>query len=209
MILRLGILILLVLILPSKAISVPNDNEGPKGHEEEKVLIVYLSRTQNTKAIAQMIHKSVGGKLIPLELVHPYPTDYRATVEQVRQENESGFLPELKTHIKDMNSYDIVFVGFPTWGMRLPPPMKTFITNYSLEGKRVIPFNTNGGYGIGSTFEQVEELCTGCFIEQGISFVGGLERDGKLLEIHGERASEIEHQIVNWLNILGFNNETY
>lgn len=47
------------------------------------VLIVYLSRTGNTKAIAEIIHKQVGGKLVALELKTPYPANYQATVQQV------------------------------------------------------------------------------------------------------------------------------
>jgi flavodoxin len=39
----------------------------------KNILIVYLSRTNNTKAIAEMIHKNVGGTLIELELEKPYP----------------------------------------------------------------------------------------------------------------------------------------
>src|SRR5512135_1847549 len=90
----------------------------------EKILIVYLSRTNNTKAVAEIIHNIVGGTLIALELNNPYPENYRATVAQVANENETGFLPPLKTVIDSIEKYDIVFVGFPTWGMQLPPPMK-------------------------------------------------------------------------------------
>ena len=64
-----------------------------------KVLIVYLSRTNNTKTIAEIIHKNVGGTLVALELEKPYPQDYRATVQQVVMENETGYLPPLKTKI--------------------------------------------------------------------------------------------------------------
>ena len=46
----------------------------------DKVLIVYLSRTNNTKAIAEIIHKNVGGTLVALELEKPYPENYQATV---------------------------------------------------------------------------------------------------------------------------------
>ncbi len=41
--------------------------------ETNKVLIVYLSRTNNTKAIAEIIQRQAGGKLIALELENPYP----------------------------------------------------------------------------------------------------------------------------------------
>lgn len=121
-----------------------------------KVLIVYLSRTKNTKAVAKIIHRQVGGKLVALDLSTPYPENYRATVEQVARENENDFLPPLKTKIDSIQQYDVVFVGFPTWGMQLPPPMKSFLRQYNLKGKTVIPFNTNGGYGIGSTFQTVK-----------------------------------------------------
>src|SRR6187200_3249798 len=90
-----------------------------------KILIVYLSRTNNTKAIAEIIHSQVGGTLVALELQNPYPEDYKATVAQVAKENETGFLPPLKTKIDNIQQYDVVFLGFPTWGMQLPPPMKS------------------------------------------------------------------------------------
>jgi len=52
----------------------------------EKVLIVYLSRTNNTKAIAEIIHKQLGGALVALELENPYPKNYKITVDQVANE---------------------------------------------------------------------------------------------------------------------------
>ena len=67
---------------------------------EKNTLIVYLSRTNNTKAIAEIIHQKVGGTLVALELETPYPADYRATVQQVVRENETGYLPPLKTKIE-------------------------------------------------------------------------------------------------------------
>ena len=110
-----------------------------------KVLIVYLSRTNNTKALAEIIHKHVGGTLVALDLSTPYPANYQATVQQVARENETGFLPPLKTKIDSIQTYERVFVGFPTWGMQLPPPMKSFLHQYDLQGKTVIPFTSSGG----------------------------------------------------------------
>jgi hypothetical protein len=101
----------------------------------ENTLIVYLSRTNNTKAIAEIIHQQVGGTLVALELETPYPADYRETVQQVVRENETGFLPPLKTKIDRIEQYDFVFLGFPTWGMQLLPPVKGFLHQYNLKGK--------------------------------------------------------------------------
>src|SRR5690606_16707538 len=111
--------------------------QPPQSAEElspgkEKILIVYLSRTHNTKAVAEIIHNRVGGNLVGLELKTPYPEEYEAIVEQVDRENETGHLPPLETTIDDMGQYDIVFLGFPTWDMQLPPPMKSFLHTYDL-----------------------------------------------------------------------------
>src|SRR5690348_10770039 len=91
----------------------------------ENTLIVYLSRTRNTKAVAEMIQKEIGGNLVSLELLKPYPKDYNAIVDQVAKENETGYSPALKTELGSLDNYETIFIGFPTWGMQLPPPIKS------------------------------------------------------------------------------------
>ena len=173
-----------------------NAQESPT---DKKILIVYLSRTNNTKAIAEIIYKNTGGELVALELEKPYPTDYKAIVEQVAKENESGFLPILKTKIGSIEKYDVVFVGFPTWGMQLPPPIKSFLRQYDLSGKTIIPFNTNAGYGVGSSFQTLKELCPDSTILDGFSTTGGIERDGILFVMEGEKEIEAQTEIKEWL----------
>lgn len=170
---------------------------------DKKILIVYLSRTGNTKAVAEMIQEKVGGKLIPLELQHPYPENYQEIVQQVQRENESGYLPPIKTAIDRMDSYDVVFVGFPTWGMRLPPPIKSFLTLYDLSEKMVIPFNTNAGYGLGSSLETLGELCPNSEIKEVFSVRGGIERDGILFVMEGEKAVQVNDELTDWLQKIG------
>ena len=167
--------------------------------DPDKVLIVYLSRTKNTKAIAEIIQSNVGGRLVALELQKPYPENYKATVEQVVKENETGYLPPLKTKIDNIEKYDVVFPGFPTWDMKMPPPMKSFLHQYNLSGKTVIPFNTNAGYGVGSGFRTVKELCPDSKILEGFEMKGGVERDGQYLVIKDEKAKEAETKVKKWL----------
>jgi flavodoxin len=164
-----------------------------------KVLIVYLSRTNNTKAIAEIIQDKVGGTLVALELEKPYPENYQATVQQVVKENETGYLPPLKTKIDSMQNYGLVFVGFPTWDMKMPPPVKSFLHQYNLSGKTVIPFNTNAGYGVGSGFQTVKELCPDSKVLEGLSIKGGVERDGVFFVMKGEKAKEAEMEVKEWL----------
>lgn len=165
----------------------------------KNVLIVYLSRTNNTKTIAEFIQERIGGTIVAVELEKPYPADYEATVQQVARENDTGFLPPLKTRIDRIEQYDVVFLGFPTWGMQLPPPMKSFLRQHNLAGKTVIPFNTNAGYGAGSTFQTVRDLCARCTVLEGFSTRGGVERDGQYLVIQGARAAEVQRELESWL----------
>ncbi len=167
--------------------------------KNKKVLIVYLSRTNNTKALAEIIHERVGGELVALELQNPYPENYQQIVAQVQRENETGFLPPLKTKIDSIEKYDVVFVGFPTWGMQLPPPIKSFLNQYDLNGKTVVPFNTNAGYGIGSSFETLRQLCPNSTIPEGYSTRGGVERDGILFVMEGDKEVQVQAEVQKWL----------
>lgn len=170
----------------------------------EKILIVYLSRTSNTKALAEIIHKKVGGDLVAIELSSPYPDDYKTTVRQVARENESGYLPPLRTKIENIEQYDVVFIGFPTWGMQLPPPVKSFLHQYDLSGKTVVPFNTNGGYGIGSSFESVRKLCPNSKILEGYSTKGGEEIYGIMFVMEGQKEKQVTKEVDHWLERIGF-----
>jgi hypothetical protein len=74
---------------------------------------------------------------------------------------------------------------------------------YSFRGKTIVPFNSNGGYGPGSTFETVRELYPQSTVLQGFSTRGGLERDGQLLAIKDARAEEVRKEVKSWLRTIG------
>ena len=182
------------------ALSISSDCSNAQPMSPRKILIVYLSRTNNTKAIAEIIQRNVGGTLVALELENPYPENYKATVQQVVDENASGYLPPLKTKIDSIEKYDVVFIGFPTWDMQMPPPMKSFLHEYDLSGKTVIPFNTNAGYGVGSGFQTVKDLCPKSIVLKGYSTKGGIERDGIFFVMKGAKAEEAQTEVKKWLH---------
>lgn len=193
---------LLIFMLPVSCTPAQQETISPNGQlniDPERTLIVYLSRTQNTKAVAEIIHNNIGGTLVALELETPYPQHYQTTVNQVAEENRTGYLPPLKTKIDNIEKYDTVFIGFPTWGMQLPPPMKSFLNQYDLSGKTIVPFNTNGGYGIGSSFETVKQLCPNSTVLDGFSTKGGVERDGILYVMEGEKEKQVQVEVKKWL----------
>lgn len=168
--------------------------------DNSKPLIIYLSRTQNTQTLAQIVQQQTNGDLSEIITQTPYPSDYKQTVEQVRRENEQGYLPPLKPLAHNVADYQVIYLGFPTWGMQLPPPVKSWLASTDLQGKIVYPFNSNGGYGVGSAFDDVKRLCRSCIVKEGFSIKGGSERDGVFLAIKGEKTTEAMNKISVWIN---------
>ena len=105
----------------------------------------------------------------------------------------------MKTKIDSLEKYEVVFIGFPTWGMQLPPPVKSFLHQYKLDGKTVIPFNTNAGYGTGNSFQTVNTLCSNSKVLEGFSIQGGIERDGVLFVMTGEKEKQARSLVEQWL----------
>ncbi|MEJ5143820.1 MULTISPECIES: flavodoxin [unclassified Sphingobacterium] len=211
---KYGLLLSLALLLllscsqakePIKEQSSP-DPITDKPLHDKKILIVYLSRTNNTKAVAQIIHKEIGGDLVPIELMTAYPLDYQSVVDQVARENQGGYLPPLKTQIENIKQYDVIFVGFPTWGMQLPPPIKSFLSQNDFSGKTIVPFNTNGGYGIGSSFETLRQLCANSTVLTGYSTTDGKEKEGLFLVMKGVKEEQVKADIKKWLATIKIDN---
>jgi hypothetical protein len=65
-------------------------------------------------------------------------------------------------------------------------------------------FNTNAGYGVGSGFQSVKELCPKSHVLDGFSIEGGIEKDGILFVMKSEKAEEAEAGVKKWLKALSF-----
>jgi flavodoxin len=145
----------------------------------KKILIAYYSRSGNTQKVAAEISKSTGGNLFKIETATPYPEDFDLMVKKASEEKKSGFKPFLKTKVDDMDSYDIIFIGFPIWDMSLPAPIKSFLSAYDFSGKMIIPFCTHDGYGKGSSFDSVKEYCSKSEVSEGFAIKGSTVDSGK------------------------------
>lgn len=144
-----------------------------KTGQGRKVLVVYYSRSGNTRDMASQIHALAGGDIVELQTVHPYPTEYRATTEQARRELDSGYKPPLTTKIAGLASYDVIFVGSPSWWGTYAAPVKTFLSDADLSGKTVIPFITHEGSGLGRAPADMAKLCPKSTLLEGLAVRGG------------------------------------
>ena len=82
-----------------------------------KVLILYFSHSGNTRRLAGQIHGRVGGDMVELKTVVPYPQDYDAVVDMAQKEQQSNARPQIATEIPNWDEYHTVFIGLH---IRLP-----------------------------------------------------------------------------------------
>jgi flavodoxin len=136
------------------------------------ILIAYYSHSGNTGKIAALIQKEVGGTLFPIEPETAYPADYAKVVELSKKEIPEGYKPPLKTKAPDLAEFDTVFVGSPNWLSTFAPPVATFLAENDLSGKKVVPFATYGGGGLGKIAEDVAKLCPKSTVLEALALSG-------------------------------------
>lgn len=151
----------------------PTADAAEKGAQGGKVLVVYYSRSGNTREMARQIHGALGGDIVELHTVHPYPAEYRATTEQARRELDSGHKPPLATKIPGLASYGIVFVGSPNWWGTYAAPVKTLLSDSDFSGKTLVPFITHEGSGLGRAPADMARLCPKAMLLEGLAVRGG------------------------------------
>lgn len=72
---------------------------------------------------------------------------------------DSSSRPEIIKKDINIDSYEVVFLGFPIWWYVAPTIINTFLESYDFSGKTIVPFCTSGGSGFGNTQKILEKLC--------------------------------------------------
>lgn len=126
-----------------------------------KSLIVFYSRSGHTETLANTLAKLTGAETIRIESTSPYPTDYDATIERFKAERAANTLPAIYPIEKDLNSYDVIYIGSPTWGGHLCYPIQRFLQDTKLRGNTLMLFTSHGGSGEASTLDDLQRLAPG------------------------------------------------
>ncbi len=170
-----------------KKVLAPSASSG----KTDRILVAYFSHSGNTRAIANQIYESVGD-IFEIEPVDPYPRDYDEVVAQARKELKEEYRPKLKTKVENMGSYNVVFVGYPNWWGTVPMPVATFLSEYDLSGKTIVPFCTHEGSGLGRSVSDIKKLCHKSTVREGIAIRGGDARNAL-------------DEVSEWLRKIGMN----
>ena len=146
-----------------------SNNENTDIDSESTVLIAYFSWSGNTKQLAEMIQKQMGGELFEIKPETPYTDDINELSGISLQEQRDNIRPALSGAAPDMSRYDVIFVGFPNWWNNMPMPVFTFLEGYDFSGKTVIPFTTYGNGVWGKSVDSIRNALPDAIILDGLA----------------------------------------
>ena len=195
-----------------------NAQVTPPSQNENKILIAYFSRWGNTEYpdnmdastsasividderfgtteyVARMIRQTVGGDIHLIETANPYTSDFDELRDVNHAEISDNILPELKESNLDVSGYDTVFIGYPVWATDVPRAVLSFLNEYDLSGKTVIPFCTHDGYGAGGSYGTVNSASKAAKILDGIA-------------IEAKDVPNAKETVEDWLESIGISKQ--
>ena len=178
----------LTLGLAAAAMMVASCSPAPK---EQKALVIYYSQTSNTETVAQEIASQLNADIEEIVAAEPYDGDFQATIERCMKEREQGITPDILPITADLAKYDVIFLGYPIWFGTYAPPMKAFLSQVDLSGKKVVPFCTFGSGGLESSIKDLAEA----------------QPNAEILPGYGVRAARMDavnDEVENFLKAGGF-----
>jgi len=109
------------------------------------ILVIYYSRTGNTKFVAEEISVNLNADI----------------KELIDKKNRQGFwgyfwaghdaIVKAKTEIEepnlDLDKYNLIFIGCPVWVANMPPAIRTFFDRIDLNNKKLVLFCTQDSTG--------------------------------------------------------------
>jgi len=163
--------------------------QGKTGSSDKKILVAYFSHTGNTRQLATQIQQALQCDIFEIIPEKPYPVDYDSCVYQAKKEIKANYKPALKTHIENINDYDVIFVGSPCWWHTIAPPVAAFLAENDFSGKTIAPFMTHEGSGMGVSVEDIKKLCPQATLLEG-------------LPIRGSKVKNAGNEVAAWLKKL-------
>lgn len=180
--------------------------------EEDKILVAYFSWADNAiidgeidavaspsvtapgnvQQLAGWVQERTNGDLFSIQVVDPYSSDWDECLNRANQERGANARPDLTGSVENMDSYDIVFLGYPNWWYGAPMAVLSFLEDYDFTGKQVYLFCSHGTGGLANTVKEITASLPGAEISDNI------------FDCKEEDASSSEQDIQNWLAEFGY-----
>lgn len=165
--------------------------DNMNAEEEYSTVVIDGEVLGNTQYVAYVIQENTGADIFRIEPVTPYPMNHAELEEVATEEKRNDAMPEIAAEVENIEQYDTIFLGYPNWYADMPRIIYSFLEQYDLSGKTIVPFVTSGGSGFSNT----------------ISTIADLEPDANVitdgLSISRNVVQDAEADIVEWVEGLG------
>lgn len=159
-------LLMLLFTLTGCGTAVSSDNLPSASEQEDMmdntILIAYFSATGTTKQVAEQAADILNADLYEIIPEVPYTEKdltYYTGGRADQKQDDPDVRPAISRSVEDMNKYDTVLLGYPIWHGQAPRIISTFLESYDFSGKTIIPFCTSHSSGIGSSADNLHDLC--------------------------------------------------
>lgn len=121
-----------------------------------RILVVYYSRTGNTKKVAEAVASACNADLEQISDVR----QRRGLLDWFRSGREAwkGKPAEIGPTRLNPVDYELVVLGSPIWAGRVSSPMRRYLTDHAGKIPRVALFVTESGSGGAGAFSDMAEL---------------------------------------------------
>ena len=117
-----------------------------------------------------------------IDTVKKYSPDYMVCIDEAKDELRAKARPELTAKVENMDQYDTVILGYPNWWGLPPMAVFTFLESYNFAGKKIVPFCSHEGSGLGGSIRQIKMTVPDANLNAGVA-------------IHGAAASHCDREV--------------
>ena len=158
-----------------------------------RTLIVYYSLEGNTDWAARRIADILGADTLRVYPVKAYPDKGFAKFFWGGKSAVMAETPALEAYAAPLEAYGRVIFGFPVWAGNMAPPIRSFVRENDLSGKRIAAFACQSGAGAEKAFEKLT-ACLG---------IGTLEARLALIDPKDKPSPENDRKIRAFCDALG------
>jgi len=136
----------------------------------------------NTEVAAEMIKEFLGddADMFKIEQIEPLPESYSDLFAKAKVDQSANLRPEINNCPASINQYDTIYLGSPNYFDSFPMAVFTFLESFNWDGKVIKPFITHEGSSFGKTIEDLNTVCTGATIKEGLAIHGADVRGYKI-----------------------------
>lgn len=125
-----------------------------------KNIIIYYSLEGNTQLAAEKLAEKLGADTLRLYPKKAYPTGGFKKFFWGGKSAVMAETPALEAYSFEGEKYDRVIFGFPVWAGNITPPLRSFIKENDLSGKKFAAFACQSGSGAEKAFLKLK-ACLG------------------------------------------------